>query len=217
MQAKDLKPGWWFDCGDGELAMAIHKSDRWPSIWVAKRGNTGPIQYPLAGTTEVTHHPNCTGWDWPIPKRVKLEVGKRYVMRCGGVTEPLELRKCESKYTFVAVVEVNGERFSITWTELGQYHEHRQDDEYDIVAEYVEPETCDCYPAELETFIPFTQHTFRKHADKWLYEKSQPSHWFRVQEIKPHAVLIGALWVEWDRLLAGFEFVGSGVCGEEHG
>lgn len=67
---------------------------------------------------------------------MKLEVGKRYVLRNGEVTEPLE-ETSDPVHKFAARAKNIVKR---TWTESGHWLDGSTDKDLDIVAEYVEPQ-----------------------------------------------------------------------------
>lgn len=70
---------------------------------------------------------------------MKLEIGKRYVTRYGGVTEPLRISVTED-YPYTAKISDSTLLAGFTWTEDGrQGLDLDVDEPYDIVAEYCEP------------------------------------------------------------------------------
>ncbi len=70
---------------------------------------------------------------------MKLEIGKRYVTRYGGVTEPLRISVTED-YPYTAKISDSTLLTGFTWTEDGrQGLDLDVDEPYDLVAEFHEP------------------------------------------------------------------------------
>lgn len=67
LKARDLKPGWFFSESDGALQMAIRLSEC-GHMWSAIAHGSKVLIQLVGGNIEVTHHPDCTGWDWERPK-----------------------------------------------------------------------------------------------------------------------------------------------------
>lgn len=73
----------------------------------------------------------------PEPATIKLEAGKRYVLRNGDITEPLAYNNGSKDYPFYAATQ---REKRLTWAAAGSYTDSGMDCEFDIVSECVEPE-----------------------------------------------------------------------------
>jgi len=73
---------------------------------------------------------------------VKIEVGKRYVLRTGWITPPLRTKGHPDGYPFF--VDGHGESIK-SWGSSGQWFHDGPDNQMDIVAEYIPPQ-CDRPP-----------------------------------------------------------------------
>ena len=72
---------------------------------------------------------------------MKLEYGKRYVLRCGAVTEPLKRSITDHFRLFSATCHggtLITSSIDVSWDDGGRWRDYDSDDPWDIVSEYCE-------------------------------------------------------------------------------